>query len=617
MSEVSIHSPLNSMPILEHVNGAEIQRHINDKVRNSRLHFFAKLVQTVLLYPITTTVTLSFRVLKLLTWVPVKTGFYKISGHHTEASNFSEREYLKTVKAFRDILFIPSVAARAFQDMISSRVDFVDDIEPMPTQDYLSVHYTKEFQQFSSYMHGCGTFEVTRPEGITEFPAASDGSLNTIMASHLFKPGMMAINFGSPNVATFVTKADDDGSVQTVKVDAKSLYREEMSYHPTNGKIQSGLFLVPTNLPEEALERFKQAAEKMQGRKDITCVNTNCRVLQEAGFSIEGVAMDGVVFPNTLMEHLLFRNVIYTDSNGTKHKVHFDIINTTKHNLEEFCEEIDTAVVGTRLRHIRRNADTEENQKARGIAAQALIAEEADRLAQIDLDQNVDDEYLGKRKVTVSVPSVLGDAIAGIWGRHTMYEVDLSDKRKEISKAFEDFAAQNNEDNTPKLRPFPQEKPSLGTRLKRDLFFSGPMIRFLRRHMMGRVDEIHLHTQDLFKHLKSTEGAHLNYVLLDDKIVLARVKANDESDETHRKISDWALSKHALLAGREEVYCSGEIWYDKAKNRFMMNHDSGTYKPSQERVEVVAELANEIFDAHNFDNIFEAVPINEESAAVA
>src|SRR5690606_16179082 len=115
--------------------------------------------------------------------------------------------------------------------------------------------------------------------------------------------------------------------------------------------------------------------------KDITCVNTNSRVLQEAGFSIEGVKMEDIVFPQTLMEHLLFRNVFYTDSDGNRHKVHFDIISTTPHKLEPYLEHVDTAVVGTRLRHQKRNADTEENQRARGDAAKALIAEEEKRLA--------------------------------------------------------------------------------------------------------------------------------------------------------------------------------------------------------------------------------------------
>lgn len=594
---------------LESGNIGEIHQHINDKARRSRLHFFAKLVQTILLRPIITTATLAYRTVKLLTWVPVKVGLYKVSGHHhTESVEFFEREYLRTVKAVRDVLFVPSMVKRTFDDLVATRAQCLDDNASLSTNEYLQVQYTKSPQPYSSYLHGYETFEVICPQGIAEFAARSDASLKTIMASHLFKPGMMAINFGSPNVAAFVTEKGANGSVQTVQVDAKSMKRADMTYHPTNGKIQSGVFFVPTNLPAEALSRFTEAAKNMQGRRDITCVNTNCRVLKEAGFSIEGVDMEGVVFPTTLMEHLLFRSVFYTDKEGVKHRVHFDILNTTKRKLEEYAEDVDTAVVGTRLRHRRRDTDTEENQKVRGAAAQAIIEVEAKRLAAAGSPKVIDDQDLGQRKITASVPSFFGDALAHIWGRHTIYEVDLSDKRDEILTAYQQIANRNNE--ALKLRPFPQEKPSLSTRLKRDIFFSGPMIRLMRRQMMGRVDTIHAHTQDLFNYLKSTDGARLNYALLDNKVVLSRVHANGDRDEAHRKTADWALSKHGLIAGRQEVYCSGEMWYNQTRKCFMMNNESGTYAPSFERVQVAADLANDIFDAQRFGNTFEAVKTN-------
>jgi hypothetical protein len=611
MSVITTNNDSNPLPFTP-VHGWTEKYDINDKPNFSKYHFLCKLLQNTIINPITTTLNLSLRTIKLITWVPAKCALYKISGYHKESAEYLEQEYLKTVKVLRNLLFIPSVSVQAFNEMTKTQEDVVDDIDRMPTESYLKVPFNKAFQQFSSYLYDVKTFEVTIPENIKEFPATSDASLNTIMASHLFQPNMMAINFGSPNVATFVTEENEDGSVQTIKVDAKSLRRAEMSYHPTNGKIQSGVFLVPTNIPEEALNRFKKTAEEMQGRRDITCVNTNCRVLKAAGFSIDGVSMDKIIFPNDLMEYLLYKNVFYTDLQGNKHKVHFDIINTTNNDIEEYLEKVDTAVIGTRLRHNRRNADTEENQKARGAAAQAIIEQESENLADLELNTTINSTDLKTRQITVSVPSSLGNAIAHIWGRHTIYEVDLSDKAQDISQAFEKLSQENEGGGATKLSPFPEKNPSFTTRLKRDFFFCGPMIRFLRRHMMGHSDKINLHTKDLFRHLKSTEGERLNYVLLDDKVVLTRVNSNKNSDETHKKAADWALSKHAILSGRKKVYCSGEIWYDKNKNRFFMNDDSGTYKPTPERVKLTAELSNQIFDSQNFDNIFEAQPVTEK-----
>lgn len=598
----------SSQIIEEHVG---INPSINDKEKASRLHFFGKLLETIFVQPIISTGTLIGRSIKLITWDIAKAGVYKISGYHTESADFLEGEYLKTVKVFRDLLFIPSVALRAFLDLVMPREDFIDDIDSKSPENYINVEFTKSFQQFSSYMHGCATFEVLHPEGITEFPAVSDPSLKTVMASHIFKPGMMGIIFGTPNVATFVTEEKEDSSVQTTKVDAKSLWREPMGFHPTNGKIQTGVFFVPTNLPDEALERFNAAAQKLAGSTNVTCVNTNCRVLQEAGFSIEGVSMDGVILPGELVDHLLFRNVFYTGIDSVKHKVHFDILNTTQQPLEKFFENVDTAVVGTRLRHRRRHADTEEAKNARGEMAKRLITDEVKRLAEAEAE-SVEEEnrmILAQRKVTISVPSCIADSLASIWGRHTMYEMDLTDKQVEISEAFNELATEM-EGETAKLRPFPQENPSWATWLKKNIFFSDPMIQFLRRHMMGNADVVHLSTLGIFQHLKSMQGERLNYVLLEDKLVVAKVHANGSNDGAHEKAADWALSKHALLAGREDVYCSGEIWYDEAKERFMMNGDSGTYTPSFERVQVVVTLANNILG-----DAFEAVQEGHEETS--
>ncbi len=566
---------------------------------HSKWHYISKLAQTILVHPLTTTATLGTRIVKLLAWSSPKAALYHISGYQREAASYFEAEYLKITKVARNLLFTPSLAKRLFQDARTEVEEYQDDLAKKKPEEYLQVGYNRSIHQYNSYLHGQGTFEMLNPTEISEFSARSDAALKTVMASHLFQPGMMAVNFGQPNVATFLTEEGERGGVQTVKVDAKSLRRKEMSFHPTNGKIQSGIYVVPTNLPKGAVERYREAAEKLQGRRDITCVNTNCRVLKEAGFSIEGVPMDQIVFPTTFMEHLLFRNCFYTDENGVKHKVHFDLVNTSEHPLEKYMELVDTAVVGTRFRHRRRNADTEENRRARAEAAKALIAEESIRLAEEKRDDQVMVSDEGKRTISVSVPSCLGKMVASLWGRHTIYDVDLSDKRGDIEEAFSGEFSE-------KLIPFPQANPSKVTRLKRDVLFSGPMIRFLRRHMTGREDRLQVHTKDLFKHLKATKGARLNYALLDDKIVLAKVHVNEGIDERVRKTADWALSKHAILAGRKNVHCSGEMWYDSEKKCFVVNNDSGTYKPSFGRAQVVAELANNIFESAKYGYRFEA-----------
>jgi hypothetical protein len=43
------------------------------------------------------------------------------------------------------------------------------------------------------------------------------------------------------------------------------------------------------------------------------------------------------------------------------------------------------------------------------------------------------------------------------------------------------------------------------------------------------------------------------------------------------------------------------MWYDAAKKRFMLNGDSGTYVPTQERVHITAHLVNRLFNTKNFE----------------
>lgn len=587
------------------IESDQVNKHLNDKIRSKRICLALKLSEIILLRPITASLALCYYTFKLISYVPVKIGCSIALRRSRKVKGYLTEEVLKTARAIRDVVFIPSVAKRVFLDMIATSEKFVDDISRKQPEDYLNTRFTTGFEQYTSYQHGCNTFKVIYPEQISEVPAAQAPDLKAVKASHFLAPNKLAINFGIPNVAAFVTEESD----QTVKVDAKSLYRAPMTYHPTNGKMQSGVFLVPTNLPDEALRRFRDAAENMakESRKDITCVNTNCRVLQNAGFSIEGIALDQIVFPNSLMEHLLFRNVFYTDESGLKHRIHFDIINTSGKGIEKFLDEVDLAVFGTPIRHLQRHSDTEEAKKRREAVAREVLQQERERLAKLGEKKQINDADLPERQILISVPTRLGNWTTKFWGRHTIYQVDLSKEREEIFEAFRQRALNDTKNKEIKLRPFPQLKPSWATYIKKNFLFSKTVIKFLRSQMTGRFDQTTERVNDIFAILKATEGRRLNYVLMDDKIVFAHVHPNKDSGEISKKLADWTFAKHAILSGRKKALCSGEIWYDEGSNSIKMNNDSGTYEPEFDRVVIAADLANRIFDSNRFETAFVAV----------
>ena len=555
----------------------------------SRCQIALKFAQTALIYPVERGTLFAFRLAKLFTWAPIKTTAYLLGGFFDEADSYFKRSYLKTVQVARDLLFIPSLQIRTLKDLFAKRTK--DTSEPSGSKESdLKCDYVMITEQYHSYLYGTRTLQAIKP-AIKEFPATSAPDLLTVMATHMFGENVLAINFGMPNVASFVTKNDSD-QLNTYKVDAKSLKRQDMTYHPTNGKIQSGVFLAIKNLPAEAIDKFNQAATNLAKNKtsNITCVNTNARVLKEAGFSIEGVEMEDIIFPQTLFEHLIYRKVYFKGEDGQKVRVDFNVINTSKDTLEQHFAKVDTAVVGTRFRHALRNKDTPEAQKIRSDIAKKIIQKENDRIDKDKLEIGADED-LSKYKLRVSVPSFLGRLLAKGWGKHTIYEVCLNEKT--ISEAgFEE-----------NLTPFANSSSTLLTKLKKHIFFSPIMIRFIRRHMVGRMDEIMVSKDMLQKHLKSTNGDLLNYAVLDDKIVFSRVNTNKVSTSKIKKVVDWALSKHALIAGRRQAKCAGEIWYDTEQKNFKLNINSGTYTPLEKSGKKTVALANAIFG----DNMFNFV----------
>ena len=121
----------------------------------SRLHFFVKVVETIFVTFPLKTIEISFRIVKLLTWDITKTGVSKLCGYHAEANNGFEREYLKTVRVARDILFTPYVVNCAFQDMIAKREEKIStaNLNGDIQSSSLSINNNETFDLFSSYMY--------------------------------------------------------------------------------------------------------------------------------------------------------------------------------------------------------------------------------------------------------------------------------------------------------------------------------------------------------------------------------------------------------------------------------------------------------------------------------
>lgn len=592
MSISSDYSYRRIMPLAE--QGSVEQEYIS---RTNKVYLARKLAQAILWRPFVATVALAYRTIKMLTYVPLAGLVTRARTSGNEATGkYLFSEYVKMLKTVRNFACIPLKIKRVIDDIRAESVVFQEGGARMTPKEYLKTEHNVSFHHFSSdHLSSGSNFRVVTPVGIEEMPAYSSPDLDVIMASDFLKGRMMGLSFGSPNVALFTTQGDDP---TITKVEAKSLRRADMVYkRDTEGKLQSGVFFIPTNLPEEAIKAIEDAAEKFEGCRHNTCVNTNCRILKAAGFTMDGVDLDDIYMPTTFMENILFRNMYY-EKDGKKYKVHFDIVKTTSLSLEEYCEKVDGAVLTTRIRHKRIHQESRETKLARSEKMHEMAAAEKVRLAaqgKLQEEAMSADVPAEQRAVKVSLTSCLGNLAARFWGRHTIYEIDLSDKKEEITDLFRDRVM---------LSPFPQKKPSWLTRLKKTIFFSARSIKFLRRHMNRRQTSEMMDTKDILRLLTSSEGSRLNYVLLPDRVVIGRVHLGS-AEGAHQKAADWALSKHALLADRKLACCAGEVWYDKVEGRFKINGDSGTYLPDDDRVKIVVDLAKQVFQTDRFDVVLE------------
>lgn len=551
-------------------------------------NLYQKLALSLLIKPPLALTILAYRTLKVLTYVPIMSILEGFARGKEAAWNFAAEEFLQAVKAARSIGRTRLKIARVINDIKAPTVQYtVNNVRIKPSE-YLKTDYGISFHHFSSEHFSNRCFKVITPEHISEMPSYSDPSLKAVMGSHFFNPGLVGIGFGCPNLAIITTKPNQEAqgteqnSTSITQVYAKSLMREDTTVGDTKGKLQSGVFFVPTNLPAGALEAIEEAAAKFVGGREMTCVNTNCRILKAAGFTMDGLDLADSYMPTTFLEDMLFRNMYY---NGQK--VEFDIIKTTPLTLEEYFSEIESGIVTTPIRHWKRKHDTVEAKQARGAEASRILAEEERLLNENPKVDQGSDAFEGV--VRVASASCLGNFAAKFWGRHTVYELELSGEKDEILELFKNTF----------LDPFPQKDPDLFTRLKRDWFFSDWSIRNLRRHLIGKQTPECMGSHDFIRLIKSSNGARLNYTLLPDRIILTRVHVATTKD-IHRQAADWALSKHALISKRKKVCSAGEVWYDAKRGKIVFNKDSGTYRPDQSCAENTAFIANKKFNTDIF-----------------
>lgn len=436
---------------------------------------------------------------------------------------------------------------------------------------------------------------------VAERRAKSDPTLNIFNLSDVFAESRIFLGFGKPNVYLGIP-----GASSYQKFAAKSLKRGDSQLVDTKDRAQSGLLVVFKNLPTEAIAQITQSATAHEGTRQWTCVNANCRVLKDSGFTIGGESLDQYYFPMALLGDLLRYGIEY----GGK-PVEYDLIRTTPDYLENVGLSIKKSVATTMCRHIERACTPKEDalnaaavgkqniwvvkfknaKRKLGLFATSQLTQWAsqgevggpevvrvpEEAAPVRLA--LPESELRPFTLSVSEPSKFGAILRLLWGPHSLFEVPM--EVSDVTAALPDV-----------LDAFPDQSPSFMTRVKRDFLFSKPVVKLIRSQLASQATRFEGVTQnDLFDMLRAdSEGFpnRYNLVLMGDRVLVMKIGIQ-------MKTVDWILSKHVLISGYSpDVRFAGEIWKD-ANGVIWVNRNSGTYKPSDKMLQAIVPLLQKKF----------------------
>jgi len=410
--------------------------------------------------------------------------------------------------------------------------------------------------------------------------------LKVFKLDDVFSEAVPFLGFGVPNVYLTLPR----NIKKFKKVAAKSMKRAPTEIQEMT-RAQSGLLMVFPELPDDAIKALEESAQKHKGTKRWTCVNANCRIMQDAGFSFGNKSeqtLDQYYFPTSLLKKILHDGLEFQGN-----PVQYEFIRTTKELVFDFGQKIDDAVTNAHKRHAKRffTGMFGENKVIANIyyigkKIMVYFTDKAYGTKEIVPSKEPiilapkGPVYKNDLNLKVGEPSNFGRLFQRFWNPHTIYQIQQN--RVDINKFLPNV---KNE--------FPGEKPDFITRLKKNILFSQPVVNLIRKHMLDDMAEISKapkSTKNVFDmlrtHTDDTPNMY-NIVITGEKILISKI-------DIKTKEVDWVLSKHVLISGySDDVRFAGEIWKD-AEGYLNINNNSGTYMPNNEELEQALKYFQEI-----------------------
>ncbi len=396
--------------------------------------------------------------------------------------------------------------------------------------------------------------------------------------------------FGKPNTALVVPMPNGLGYQ---KFAAYSFWRQKASIeHVTRqggSYVQSGIWLRFVDVPFAALEALYVAMKKFEGQKFPTCVRGNMMVMDAAGFTSGSKKLTSITWPYQLMRTLLANGLSFQGN-----PIHFEVVRTTRLSMEGYTRSIIYAEATTPWRHFKNNRVGAIADNVIEFPIRRIRGKKQERAGNAEvapaLNPNV--SYHGGLRVRVTMDSKPGQSLRQMWGPHAL---------------FDTLVERVNVDHYLKrpLRPFPVENPTFGTRVKKTLLFSKPVI-FLMREVIGASNLVEIgvcNERDVYDMLRTHSSKSPNIY---NAVVVRMPNVDPDFPPITRfifsrvtvrsKLIDWVLSKHVLMSGylwspktddespnkkKPYVVWAGEFW-KTSEGEIHLRGNSGTYRPTHD-----------------------------------
>ncbi|CAN5321488.1 hypothetical protein BH11CYA1_BH11CYA1_15210 [soil metagenome] len=445
--------------------------------------------------------------------------------------------------------------------------------------------FAHHFERRPEFLFGSHVDQVVDASSIRERTVKD---LRVYRVSDLFSgKNEIFLGFGLPNV--YLTVPDGKGAYE--KFAAKSLRRAPCVVEDTRNFVQSGIMLRLLNLPAHAAEKLRASMRLHVGKKYMTCVNANLRVLEDAGFTSGPRKLSSIFMPYALLSYLL--------SNGLKFEgktVELEVVRTTQANMESYARQIIAAEFMTFCRHGERMLEAKSQTSKVWRAARAVVrspfnlvsavgnalglkSAAAVILREVAPALPASAEYHRDFTVKLSVASSTGTILRQFWGAHALF----TGEQTRVNPL--DYLRE-------RLKPFPQKNPNFVTRLKKRVLFSKFVIKLIHKVLAPNYADLGLKSErDIYDMLRTDSAKKTNkynLVITVKKIIVARTTVGV-------KIIDWVLSKHVLASGYDpDVLFAGEVWKD-SDGVIHINANSGTYQPSDQELEAVGLYMKAVF----------------------